>query len=167
MLQILQPEISNIKVHLKILSSTIKTKRMQDFDTFFMKEALKLAKIAFDEDEVPVGAVVVYDEKIIGKGYNQVEKLHDPTAHAEILAITAACDYIGSKYLDKCTLYVTLEPCMMCTGAIREAQIQKVVFAATDTSHRKLQPDLFGKVKGVLEEEASVLLKTFFKKKRW
>ena len=95
---------------------------MLDFDTFFMREALKLANIAFDEDEVPVGAVVVCGDKIIGKGYNQVEKLNDPTAHAELLAITAACNFLGSKYLDKCTLYVTLEPCMMCTGALRESQ---------------------------------------------
>ena len=110
---------------------------MLDWDVFFMQEALKLAKMAYEEDEVPVGALVVQDGKIIGKGYNQVEKLNDPTAHAEILAITAACNFLGSKYLDKCTLYVTLEPCMMCAGALREAQISKVVFAATDTSDRK------------------------------
>ncbi len=139
---------------------------MLDFDMIFMQEALKQAKIAFEEDEVPVGAVVAYGNKIIGKGYNQVEKLNDPTAHAEILAITAACNFLGSKYLDKCTLYVTLEPCMMCTGAIREAQLQKVIFAASDTSHRKLAPDLFEISGGLLEEEASKLIKEFFKKKR-
>lgn len=139
---------------------------MLDFDMIFMQEALKQAKIAFEEDEVPVGAVVAYGNKIIGKGYNQVEKLNDPTAHAEILAITAACNFLGSKYLDKCTLYVTLEPCMMCTGAIREAQLQKVMFAASDTSHRKLAPDLFEISGGLLEEEASKLIKEFFKKKR-
>lgn len=139
---------------------------MLDFDLIFMQEALKQAKIAFEEDEVPVGAVVAYGNKIIGKGYNQVEKLNDPTAHAEILAITAACNFLGSKYLDKCTLYVTLEPCMMCTGAIREAQLQKVMFAASDTSHRKLAPDLFEVSGGLLEEEASKLIKEFFKKKR-
>ncbi|MFN8294914.1 MAG: nucleoside deaminase [Chitinophagales bacterium] len=139
---------------------------MLDFDLIFMQEALKQAKIAFEEDEVPVGAVVAYGNKIIGKGYNQVEKLNDPTAHAEILAITAACNFLGSKYLDKCTLYVTLEPCMMCTGAIREAQLQKVIFAASDTSHRKLAPDLFEISGGLLEEEASKLIKEFFKKKR-
>lgn len=139
---------------------------MLDFDKFFMQEALKLAKTAFEEDEVPVGAVVAYGNKIVGKGYNQVEKLNDPTAHAEILAITAACNLLGSKYLDKCTLYVTLEPCMMCTGAIREAQIQKVVFAASDTSHRKSEPDLFEIHGGLMEAEASALIKSFFKRKR-
>lgn len=140
---------------------------MIDFDVFFMQEALKLAKIAFEEDEVPVGAVVVCDNRIIGKGYNQVEKLNDPTAHAEVLAITAACNFLSSKYLDKCTLYITLEPCMMCTGAIREAQIQRVVYGATDTSQRKSAPDLFELKTGLMENEASVLIKTFFKKKRF
>ena len=140
---------------------------MIDFDVFFMQEALKLAKIAFEEDEVPVGAVVVCDNRIIGKGYNQVEKLNDPTAHAEVLAITAACNFLNSKYLDKCTLYITLEPCMMCTGAIREAQIQRVVYGATDTSQRKTASDLFELKTGLMENEASVLIKTFFKKKRF
>ena len=139
---------------------------MLEFDKFFMHEALKLAKSAFNEDEVPVGAVVTFGDKIIGKGYNQVEKLNDPTAHAEILAITAACNLLGTKYLDKCTLYLTLEPCMMCTGAIREAQIQKVVFAASDSSHRKSAPNLFELKGGLLQEEASELIKSFFKKKR-
>jgi len=139
---------------------------MLDLDVFFMREALKLAKRAFEEDEVPVGAVVVQGDKIIGKGYNQVEKLNDPTAHAEILAVTAACNFLGSKYLDKCTLYVTLEPCMMCTGALREAQISRVVYAAPDSSHRKSAPDLFEVRGGLLEAEASQLIKTFFKKKR-
>ncbi len=125
-----------------------------------------MAKIAFEEDEVPVGAVVVYGDRIIGKAYNQVEKLNDPTAHAEVLAITAACNYLGNKYLDKCTLYITLEPCMMCTGAIREAQIARVVFGASDTSQRKMQPDLFEVKRGVLENESSELIKKFFKKKR-
>lgn len=139
---------------------------MIDFDVFFMQEALKLAKNAFEEDEVPVGAVVVCDNRIIGKGYNQVEKLNDPTAHAEVLAITAACNFLDSKYLDRCTLYITLEPCMMCTGAIREAQIQRVVYAATDTSQRKLEPNLFELKTGLMENESSTLIKTFFKKKR-
>ena len=139
---------------------------MLDWDVFFMQEALKLAKMAYEEDEVPVGALVVQDGKIIGKGYNQVEKLNDPTAHAEILAITAACNFLGSKYLDKCTLYVTLEPCMMCAGALREAQISKVVFAATDTSHKKSVSDLFEVKHGILADESSQLIKNFFKKKR-
>lgn len=139
---------------------------MFDFDTFFMQEALKLAKMAFDEDEVPVGAVVTCENKIIGKGYNQVEKLNDPTAHAEVLAITAACNYLGSKYLNNCTLYVTLEPCMMCSGALREAQITKLVFAASDTSGRKSASDLYETQSGLMEQEASQLIKDFFKKKR-
>jgi len=139
---------------------------MIDFDRFYMLEALKLAKNAFDEDEVPIGAVIVCEKQIIGKGYNQVEKLNDPTAHAEILAITAACNFLGNKYLDKCTLYVTLEPCMMCVGAIREAQLAKVVFAAPDNSHKKMQPNLFEMKGGLLEKEASELIKTFFKRKR-
>ncbi len=139
---------------------------MIDFDKFYMQEALKLARIAYAEDEVPVGAVIVCENQIIGKGYNQIEKLNDPTAHAEILAITAACHFLGNKYLDKCTLYVTLEPCMMCTGAIREAQIASVVFAASDHTHKKNQPNLFELKGGLLESEASDLLKKFFKSKR-
>jgi tRNA(adenine34) deaminase len=139
---------------------------MIDFDKFFMQEALKLAKTAFEEDEVPIGAVVTCNNKIIGKGYNQVIKLSDPTAHAEILAITAACNFLGSAYLDKCTLYVTLEPCMMCIGALREAQIQRLVYGAADLANRKAQANLFEIKSGIMEDEASVLLKTFFKKKR-
>jgi len=139
---------------------------MLDFDRFFMNEALKLAKKAFDEDEVPIGAVVVADNKIIGKGYNQVEKLNDPTAHAEVLAITAACNYLGSKYLDKCTMYITLEPCMMCTGAIREAHIERVVFGATDTSRKKESISVLTHQGGLMENESAELIKTFFKRKR-
>ncbi len=139
---------------------------MINYEELFMKEALKLANRAFEEDEVPVGAVIVFGQQIIGKGYNQVEKLNDPTAHAEILAITAACNFLGTKYLDKCTLYVTLEPCMMCTGAIREAQVQKVVFGASDNSHKKSQPNLFELQGGILEDECSSLIKRFFKLKR-
>jgi tRNA(adenine34) deaminase len=139
---------------------------MTDPDTLYMQEALKLAKQAFEEDEVPVGAVVVCGNKILGKGYNQVEKLNDPTAHAEILAITAACSYLGSKYLQKCTLYVTLEPCMMCIGAIREAQVERVVYGATDTTHKKMQANLFEWKSGVMETEASALVTSFFKRKR-
>lgn len=139
---------------------------MINYEELFMKEALRLAVKAFEEDEVPVGAVIVFGQQIIGKGYNQVEKLNDPTAHAEILAITAACNYLGSKYLDKCTLFVTLEPCMMCTGAIREAQVQKVVFGASDNSHKKSQPNLFELQGGILDDECSSLIKRFFKLKR-
>lgn len=139
---------------------------MLDFDRLFMTEALKLAKNAYEEDEVPIGAVVVADNKIIGKGYNQVEKLNDPTAHAEILAITAACNFLGSKYLDKCTIYITLEPCMMCMGAIKEAQIKRVVFAAKDTSHKKQIMDSVAIEGGLMEHEAASLIRDFFKLKR-
>jgi tRNA(adenine34) deaminase len=139
---------------------------MLDFDRFCMQEALKLAQMAYDHDEVPVGAVVAVGNRIVGKGYNQVEQLHDPTAHAEMLAITAACNFLGNKYLDQATLYVTLEPCMMCAGAIREAQIPKVVFAATDHSRKKEQAHPFAMEGGLLEKEASEMIKSFFKKKR-
>lgn len=95
----------------------------------FMFEALKLAEIAYEEDEIPIGAVVVKDNKIIGRGYNQVEKLNDPTAHAEILAITSAANTLESKQLNGCDLYVTVEPCVMCTGAITLAKIENLYFA--------------------------------------
>jgi len=99
---------------------------------FFMNQALKLAQRAFDEGEVPIGAVVVYQEKIIGKGYNQVQKLKDPTAHAEILAITAACQYLGAKFLSDCEIYITIEPCLMCYGAIEHARLSKIYFGGTE-----------------------------------
>ena len=96
-----------------------------------MKKALDLAEIALEEGEIPVGAIVVADgKKIIGKGYNQTEKLNDVTAHAEMLAISAAANFLGAKYLKDCTLYVTLEPCVMCAGATHWAQIERIVFGA-------------------------------------
>src|SRR5210317_1768340 len=102
---------------------------------YFMKQALKLAQQAFDEDEVPIGAVVVADNKIIGKGYNQVERLKDPTAHAEMLAITAASNYLGAKYLQDCELYVSVEPCVMCYGAIQHARIKKMIIGCQEPKH--------------------------------
>ena len=145
---------------------------MLDNDVLFMQEALKLAKIAFEEDEVPVGAVVVYGDRIIGKAYNQVEKLNDPTAHAELLAISAAAEFLGSKYLNECTLYVTLEPCPMCAGALFWSQMGRVVFATKDEKrgcglyaptiyHPKTEVS-----EGLFADEASLLLKGFFKNKR-
>lgn len=141
-------------------------------DEHFMKEALRQAEQAFEEGEIPVGAIVVADNRIIAKAYNQTEKLNDATAHAEMLAITAAENHLGTKYLNECTLYVTLEPCAMCAGALYWTQIGKVVFAAKDEKrgysiHEKnlLHP----KTKlqnGVLEEEASKLVTAFFKRLR-
>lgn len=132
-------------------------------DNYFMQEALKLAQQAYNNNEVPIGAVICINNKIVGKGFNQVELLNDPTAHAEILAITAACNLLGSKYLNQATLYVTLEPCNMCKGAIEHAQINRVVFAAKDTSRQHTSSTYEG---GILEDECSALIKQFFKEKR-
>lgn len=101
-------------------------------DDEFMREALKEARKAFEEGEIPVGAVVVCRNKIIARAHNQVERLNDATAHAEMLAITSAAHYLGSKYLDECTLYVTLEPCPMCAGALHWSQLKRLVFGAED-----------------------------------
>lgn len=139
---------------------------------YFMKEALKEAKYALEKNEVPIGAVVVCNNKIIGKGYNQVELLNDVTAHAEMIALTSAANYLGSKYLIDCTLYVTLEPCSMCASALGWSQIPQIVYGASDLKkgytfisdklvHPKCQV-----VKGILEAECSELLKQFFKKLR-
>lgn len=135
-----------------------------------MKQALRQAESAFAEDEVPIGAIVVANNQIIGKGYNQVEKLSDPTAHAEMLAITAACSYLDSKFLNDCTLYVTVEPCVMCYGAIKNARIKKVIIGCMEPKHGFTNFVCSGykmDVKeGVLEEESALLMKTFFKNKR-
>src|SRR5215217_8141914 len=101
-------------------------------DEHYMRQALLLAKHAFDEDEVPVGAVIVMNDRIIARGYNQVEKLTDSTAHAEIIALTAAFNFLGSKYLPEATLYVTVEPCLMCCGALYWSKIGKIVWGADD-----------------------------------
>jgi len=101
-------------------------------DTYFMKKALEEAHIAFEKGEVPVGAVIVIDNRIIARAHNLTELLHDVTAHAEMQAITAAANFIGGKYLKGCTLYVTLEPCQMCAGALNWSQISKIVYAARD-----------------------------------
>lgn len=143
----------------------------------YMREALKLAETALRKDEVPVGAVVVHNDRIIGRGYNQVEMLGDPTAHAEMIAISAACTTLGNKYLNKATLYVTLEPCVMCSGAAVWSKMDRLVFGAMDekaggagsvfnlTSNRKLNHSI-ETIQGVLEHECSALLKEFFRKKR-
>lgn len=141
-------------------------------DEYFMREALREAHRAADADEVPVGAIVVMNHKIIGKGHNLTETLNDVTAHAEMQAITAASNTLGAKYLQECTIYVTLEPCLMCAGALRWAQVGKIVFGAYDQKYG------FGKFienithprtivrGGVMEYECSQLLKDFFARKR-
>lgn len=140
-------------------------------DEYFMKKALQEAEMAFDKGEIPVGALIVIDNKIIARGHNLTEMLHDVTAHAEMQAITAAANFLGGKYLVGCTLYVTLEPCQMCAGALYWSQISKIVFGASD-DHRgfeKMGTQLHPKttvVRGVMANEASELMKRFFAKRR-
>jgi tRNA(adenine34) deaminase len=138
---------------------------------YFMKLAYAEAQKAFAEDEIPVGAVVVCDNKVIGKGYNLTEKLKDVTAHAEMQAITAAANYLGGKYLTDCVLYVTLEPCVMCAGALYWSQVSKVVFGAGDekrgyTKTGNLLHPRTEVIRGIMGEECSALVKEFFKKLR-
>ncbi len=141
-------------------------------DDYFMREALKEAETAFSRDEVPVGAVVVADDRIIARGHNLTETLNDVTAHAEMQALTAAFSHLGGKYLTDCTLYVTLEPCPMCAGALYWARPQKIVFGAHDPKQGCLKhsPSLFHPkteiVSGVLAEEAADLMRSFFARKR-
>ena len=138
----------------------------------FMNEALKEAKVAFSKDEVPVGAVIVYQNKIIARAHNLTECLNDVTAHAEMQVITSATNFIGGKYLKDCSLYVTLEPCVMCAGAIYWAQLGQLIFGADDSKKgfkRINQNILHPKtiiVKGVLAEECSSIVKRFFQSKR-
>lgn len=142
-----------------------------DLDKQYMGEALKLAGYAQNEGEVPIGAIVVCKGKIIGKGYNLTERLQDVTAHAEMQALTAAAGYLGCKYLQDCTLYVTIEPCVMCTGAAYWSQLKRVVYGADDPKRGSfLIGNLYHPktevVKGVLEEECGGLLTSFFRNKR-
>ncbi|UAY51845.1 tRNA adenosine(34) deaminase TadA [Ferruginibacter albus] len=143
-------------------------------DEHYMQQAFKEAQRAYEEGEVPVGAVVVMNNKIIGRGYNQVEKLTDSTAHAEIIALTAAFNFLGSKYLPEATLYVTVEPCLMCSGALYWSKIGRIVYGADDEKngykkntapnnpfHPKTEI-----VKGILKEECAQLMKDFFKERR-
>ena len=140
-------------------------------DEYFMKKALQEAEVAFEKGEIPVGAIVVIDNKVIARSHNLTELLNDVTAHAEMQSITAAANFLGGKYLTGCTLYVTLEPCQMCAGALYWSQISKIVFGASD-EHRgfeKMGTQLHPKtivVRGVLANEASSLMKTFFAEKR-
>lgn len=140
-------------------------------DEFFMRQALLEAQKAFDHDEVPVGAVVVANNQIIARAHNFTEKLNDVTAHAEMQAITSAADFLGGKYLKGCTMYITLEPCVMCAGALYWSQIDKVVFGARDekrgaSSAGKLYHPKTVVLGGILELDAQELLLRFFQKKR-
>ena len=140
-------------------------------DEYFMKKALQEAYIAFDKDEIPVGAIIVINNRIIAKSHNLTELLNDVTAHAEMQAITASANFLGGKYLTNCTLYVTLEPCQMCAGALYWSQISKIVFGASDVQRgfTKMGTQLHPKTivaSGVLEEECADLMKKFFRKKR-
>ncbi len=141
-------------------------------DRYFMREAFKLAQRALEAGEVPVGAVVVADGRIIGKGYNLTETLHDATAHAEMQAFTAAAEYLGGKYLTDCTLYVTLEPCCMCAGAAYWTQVSRIVYGAADPKRgcTRVKPSLLHpKTRcegGLMADESSALLQAFFKERR-
>lgn len=141
-------------------------------DEFFMKQAYKQALCAFEKDEVPIGSVIVANNKIISYGFNQTELLNDNTAHAEILALTSAFAAMGSKILDECTMYVTIEPCVMCAGALKWARIGKLVYGATEPKcgFTLYEPSILHPVteivKGVLKEECGQLMKDFFVKKR-
>ena len=140
-------------------------------DTYFMKAAFQEALKAYEADEIPIGAVIVANNRIIGKGHNQTQKLKDVTAHAEIIAISSATEALGAKYLEDCTLYVTLEPCVMCAGALFWTKIERVVFGAPDT---KFGSSKFGNLyhpktiaKGnVMADDCADLIKDFFQKKR-
>ena len=137
-----------------------------------MREALAEAKVALEDGEIPIGAVVVCKGRIIGRGHNMTERLNDPTAHAEMIAITAATEALGGKYLEDCTLYVTVEPCPMCAGALNWAQVPRIVYGAPDPKRGStlFSPSLFHPKTtlsgGILQEDCATLMKEFFKEKR-
>ena len=140
-------------------------------DEFFMKKALQEANLAFDKDEIPVGAIIVINNQVIARSHNLTEMLNDVTAHAEMQSITAAANYLGGKYLKDCTLYVTIEPCQMCAGALYWSQISKIVFGARDLQRgfiemgTKLHPKTTV-ISGIMAEDATDLMLRFFAKKR-
>ncbi|MDD5669076.1 MAG: tRNA adenosine(34) deaminase TadA [Candidatus Omnitrophica bacterium] len=150
---------------------------MHKLHEVFMREALKEARVAFEEDEVPVGAVIVHGNRVIARAHNQIERLQDPTAHAEMIAITSAANYLGTKWLNEASLYVTIEPCSMCAGALVLARVSHVYFGADDpktgacgsvfdiANNKKLNHRILV-TKGILQEEAGGLLSEFFRKKR-
>ncbi|MBV4359171.1 nucleoside deaminase [Pinibacter aurantiacus] len=143
-------------------------------DEYYMQMAYREAQKAFDEGEVPVGAIVVMNDKIIARGYNQVEKLNDPTAHAEIIALTSAFNFIGAKYLPEATLYVTVEPCLMCAGALYWAKVGRIVWGADDekNGHKRITGVNFPFhpktviTTGTMRQECAELMKSFFKARR-
>ncbi len=144
----------------------------QKSDEYYMGQAIEQAKLAYEKDEVPIGAVIVCEGQIIARAYNLSETLNDPTAHAEMQAFTIATDYLGGKSLQKCTLYVTLEPCAMCCGASYWVQIGKIVYGASDTKrgvsklHDQILHPKTEVVGGVLHEQCEELIQNFFKEKR-
>jgi len=143
-------------------------------DEYFMLQAIREAKRAMEEDEVPIGAVVVLNDKVIARGYNMTEKLKDPTAHAEMIALTSAFNFLGSKYLPEATLYVTAEPCLMCAGALYWSKIAKIVWGADDekNGHKRITKSEWPfhpkteVVKGILKDECAALMIAFFRSKR-
>ena len=170
--------ITVLPVPVLIIQNCYNFGSMQE-DIHFMQQALKEAKRAFEEDEIPIGAVVVMNNTIIGRGHNQDEKLNDPTAHAEMIALTSAFNYMGSKYLPEAIMYVTVEPCLMCAGALYWSKIGKIVFGASDEKNGSISRPPYSVqthlspfhpktiiVKGVLQEECAQLMKLFFKSRR-
>ena len=144
---------------------------MQLDDQYFMRKALEEAEKAYESDEVPVGAVIVVNQRIIARAHNLTERLNDVTAHAEMQAITSAANFLGGKYLKGCTLYVTLEPCVMCMGALYWSQLDRIVYAASDPKRGALAQGVNPHPKsicigGVMQEAAAELLQRFFQKKR-
>lgn len=145
---------------------------MAELDEKFMREALREAKAAEAEDEIPIGAIIVFAGRVIAKGHNMTERLHDPTAHAEMIAITAATEAMGGKYLNDCTLYVTVEPCPMCAAASAWAQVGRIVYGASDPKrgYSLFTPSLLHTktevVSGVLAEECGGMVTEFFRNKR-
>ncbi len=141
-------------------------------EEYFMRQALEEARLAYEEGEVPIGAIVVCKDTIVARGHNQVEQLKDPTAHAEVLAITSACNTLGTKYLNQCRLYVSVEPCTMCAGAIRWSRISEVIYGASEPKfgfsvfNEKILPKSCKVKAHVLHDEAESLMKSFFSSKR-
>ena len=141
-------------------------------DNFYMKQALEEAKTAFNEDEIPIGAVIECEGRIIARAHNLTERLTDVTAHAEMQAITAAAEYLGGKYLTECTLYVTVEPCVMCAGALGWSQIKRIVYGSSDEKRgfQRFAPNALHPktqvVHGVMEKECTELMQKFFREKR-